>query len=137
MPVEHRLKFARDCLGLTLKQVEEATGIGPSSLSEYESGKRAPRVSQLQTLANLYRRSISFFLAEGEIPREILLWRQRPADASAAEIQSQFLRLCEQYHNLEVWCEDRQPCRMPKVEGTASTFGYRDAECLARQVRSA
>lgn len=123
---------------MTLKQVEEATGIGPSSLSEYESGKRAPRVSQLQALANLYRRSISFFLAEGEIPREILLWRQRPTDAStAADIEGQFLQLCEQYHSLEVWCADRQPCSLPKVEVGATTFSYRDAERLAKQVRSA
>lgn len=137
MPVDERLKFARESLGLTLKQVEAATGIGPSSLSEYESGKRAPRVSQLKTLADFYRRSIAFFLTEGEIPREILLWRQRPADAAAAEIQGRFLGLCEQYHNLEVWCADRQPCRLPKAEGNAHSFRYRDAERLARQVRQA
>jgi Zn-dependent peptidase ImmA (M78 family) len=118
-----------------LGQVEERTGIGESSLSEYENGKREPRLSQLQALAEAYRRSIAFFLVEGDIPREIVLWRKQPDPAVAADIETQFLKLCEQYHNLEVWCADRRPCVLPAAQGDASSFGYREAEELAYRVQ--
>lgn len=137
MPVNSRLRYARENLGLTLRQVEEATGIGLSSLSEYESGKRDPRLSQLKSLADLYQRSIEFFLSDEPLPREVVLWRDKPEDGNAAIIQAQFLRLCEQYHNLEVWCEDRRPCRLPQAEGSAATYSYADAEGLAQEVRRA
>jgi len=137
MSVDKRLRYAREKLGLSLRQVQERTGIGQSSLSEYESGKRAPRLSQLQALARLYRRSISFFLGEGDILREAMLWRQRPDAESASEIQATFRRLCEQYHNLEVWCDEHRRCLLPQAEGNAASFRYSDAECLAKQVRSA
>ena len=136
MSVDQRLRHAREKVGLSLRQVAERTGIGQSSLCEYESGKRAPRLSQLQALASLYRRSMSFFLAEGDIPREIVLWRQKPDGESAPEIQATFLRLCEQFHNLEVWCDDHRPCLLPRAEGDPATYRYPGAERLAKQVRS-
>jgi len=136
MSINERLRYGRERANLTLKQVEERTGIGQSSLSEYEGGKRDPRLSQLQALADLYRRSVSFFLGEGDIPREVVLWRKEPPPDSAADIQAQFLRLCEQYHNLEVWCGERLPCLLPRAEGEPAGYGYSDAERLAYRVRS-
>lgn len=135
MPIGERLKYARDRAGLTLRQVVERTGIGESSLSEYENGKREPRLSQLKALADAYRRSIAFFLGEGGVPREIVLWRKQPDAGTAADIESEFLKLSEQYHNLEVWCADRRPCLLPSVQGAPSSFGYRDAERLAYRVQ--
>jgi XRE family transcriptional regulator, fatty acid utilization regulator len=121
---------------LTLRDVEAKTGIGQSSLSEYESGKRVPRLSQLQSLAEVYRRSLGFLLGEGEIPRELVLWRQQPEGPAASEIQATFLRLAEQYHNLEVWCEDCRTCVLPSAGGKAEAYRYADAEGLAKRVRS-
>jgi len=135
MPIGTRLKYARESARLTIKQVAERTGIGQSSISEYETEKRTPRVSQLQSLAHLYRRSMSFFLEEGEIPAETVLWRQKPDDEAAADIQADFLRLCRQYHNLEVWCNEHKPCDLPFVDGQSDRFGYPDAEKLAKRVR--
>ncbi|MEK6677653.1 MAG: XRE family transcriptional regulator [Planctomycetota bacterium] len=136
MTLSERLKHARRKAGITLREIEERTGIGQSSLSEYEAGKRAPRLVQLQALAEVYRRSISFFLAEGEPAPEVVLWRKRPDDAVAADIEGKFLRLCEQYHNLEVWCVERRPCELPVVSGISADFNYREAEKLAYEVRA-
>jgi Zn-dependent peptidase ImmA (M78 family)/transcriptional regulator with XRE-family HTH domain len=136
MTLSERLKYARGRTGLTLKQVVERTGIGESSLSEFENGKRQPRLHQLQCLADAYRRSIAFLLGEGEIPREVVLWRERPDPATSSEIEAEFLKLCQQYHNLEVWCAERRPCALPEASGHPESFEYRDAERLAYQVRS-
>ncbi len=137
MPINERLRLARERVGLTLKQVEAETGIGQSSLSEYETGKRSPRLVQLQALADLYRRSLGYFFEERDRPAETVLWREKPQDDQAATVQADFLRLCERYRNLETWCDDHRPCLLPKAEGQAPTYGYRDAERLAKQVRSA
>lgn len=131
-----RLKYARDRSGLTLAEVAERTGVGQSSLSEFENGKREPRMAQLQALARAYRRSVGFFLDEGPIPVETVLWRQRPQSPAAEEIEATFLRLCQQYHNLETWCEDRKLCRLPLAESGPQGFGYPQAESLAHSVRT-
>lgn len=132
-----RLKYARARSGLTLSQVRERTKIGESSVSEFENGIREPSLSQLQILAETYRRSVAFFLAEGPIPQEVVLWRQRP-EVGAENIESRFLRLCEQYHNLEVWTGEPLPVRLPGSEGgrSADRFTYADAEALAKKVRN-
>ena len=135
MPVPERLKYARLRAGLSGTQVRERTGIGESSLSEFENGKREPSLSQLQKLADLYRRSVSFFILEGPIVADpVVLWRMRPEE-NAEEIEVRFLRLCEQYHNLEVWCDERASVSLPQAKGEPGRFGYGDAEELAKQVR--
>lgn len=133
MGLADRLKYARECANLTGQQVQERTDIGASSLSEFENGKREPKLSQLQALAALYRRSISFLLAEGPIPREVVLWREKPDNA--ADIEASFLRLCEQYRNLEVWCGEPVDGFLPRVSIRAEDFGYPQAADLARRVR--
>ena len=135
MPLHDRLRYARERAALSGAQVRDRIGVGESSLSEFEHGKREPSLSQLQKLADLYRRSVSFFFAEGPVAAEpAILWRMRPQD-NAEEIEVRFLRLCEQYHNLEMWCDERAPVSLPPAKGDATKFGYSDAEELAKQVR--
>jgi len=134
MSIGDRLQYARQRAALTGPQVSESTGIGTSSLSDFENDKRSPSVSQLQKLAEVYRRSVGFFLEEGPPPREVILWRKRP-DEEAPSVEMQFLKLCEQYHRLEMWCgEVIAPC-LPKGSGNAACYTYVDAEALAKQVR--
>lgn len=135
MGIPERLRYARQRSGLTLRQVVTRTEIGESSLSEFENGRREPRLGQLQTLAGAYRRQIGFFLGEGEIPCEIVLWREKPDPAVAGDIETEFLKLCQQYHNLEVWTADRSTCDLPKATGSPDNFGYPEAEKLAYQVQ--
>lgn len=135
MPIHDRLKFARQRAGLSGPQVKDRSGIGESSLSEFENGKREPSLSQLQKLAEVYRRSVTFFLADGPPPPEpAVLWRMRPAQ-DAEMIEVRFLRLCEQYHNLEMWCDERAPIRLPSATGEPARYGYPQAEELAKRVR--
>ena len=130
-----RLHYARERMNLPLREVQKAIGIGQSSLSEFENGKREPSLSQLQKLAKYYGRSLSFFLEEGPIPREAVLWRERPADSSE-KIESEFLRLSEQYRNLEVWCNEVVTPSLPTATGSRETFGFVEADRLARNVHS-
>ncbi len=135
MSIAERLKYARERAALTLSQVQERTGIGRSSVSEFERGRREPKLSQLQALADAYRRPLSFFLEEGPIPRELVLWRKEP-DEGSREREVEFLQLCEQYHNLEMWCDERTLSSLPEPTGGTSQFDYADAERLALAVRS-
>ncbi len=134
MRIDERLKYARERAKLTGSQVKDRTGIGESSISDFENAKREPSLSQLQALAKAYRRSISFFLTDRPIPEETVLWREKPA-VGWEEVEAHFLRLCEQYHNLETWVDDELSVRLPLEEGTPERFSYADAEALAKRVR--
>ncbi len=131
--ISEKLKYARNRAGLTGPQVKERTGIGESSLSEFENGRREPSLSQLQTLALAYRRSLAFFLSEEPISPEVVLWRQKP-EQGAEDMETRFLRLCEQYHNLEVWLEEKNQASLPSVTDRTS-LSYGDAASLAKTVR--
>lgn len=132
-----RLRFAREKRGLTLNEVAEVADIGVSSLSDFENDKRQPKLSQLQALAKLYGRSEAFFLQEGAVPAEQVLWRQRPVNDVAVAFEAQFVRLCEQYHNLELWCGERVGADLPVSTTPAASFTYATAEELAHRVRKA
>lgn len=131
-----RLKYARQSMKLTLADVKKRTGIGTSTLSEFETGKREPRLPQLKELADLYHRSTSFFLEEGPLAGEMVLWRQRPTSPDAESVQADLLRLAEQYHSLERWCDDFEELDIPVVPDTRERFGYPRAEKLAHDFRT-
>ncbi len=135
MDLAERLKYARKQMGMSMPEVKDAIGIGASSLSEFENGKREPTLSKLQALANLYHRSVSFFLEDAPVQTELVLWRERPTDSSARRIENQFRKLCEQYRNLEVWCDEVISPDLPRAEGDRKTFGYSRAQKLANDVR--
>ena len=134
MGVANRLKYAREQAAITLSQAKNYTKIGESSLSEFENDKREPSLSQLQSLAALYRRSVAFFLTEGEILQETVLWREKPI-VGCEDTEGMFLRLCEQYHNLEVWTNEELPACLPVASGSPESFSYMQAETLAKRVR--
>jgi Zn-dependent peptidase ImmA (M78 family) len=114
----------------------ERTGIGESSLSEFENGKREPRLGQLQKLADLYQRPLSFLLGEGGIPVETVLWRERPNDETAGRVERELLSLAGQYHNLEAWCGETRRFELPRVSESSTAFSYADAARLAYRVHS-
>lgn len=136
MGLADRLRFARQSSNLTLGQVEERTSIGASTLSEFENEKREPRLLQLKQLAEVYRRSTAFFLDDGPLPTEIVLWRSRPTSPHVEELQGKLLQLAEQYHQLEKWCDDFEELDLPSVTTDTSRFGYHDAEKLANNFRN-
>ncbi|MEA1951813.1 MAG: helix-turn-helix transcriptional regulator, partial [Planctomycetota bacterium] len=131
-----RLKYARNAIGLTLQGVGELVDVGQSSLSDFENGNREPKFSTLKRLADAYRRPLSFFLEKGPIKPDVVLWREKPDAAVANEIQARLEMLAQQYHNLEVWCDEHEPCELPFAsEPMASGFRYPHAAKLASQFR--
>ena len=134
MQLHERLRYARTRAKLNGTQVASRTGIGKSSLSEFETGKREPSLSQLHALAKAYRRSVPFFLSADPIPTEVVLWREEPSGGSS-DVEARFLRLCEQYHNLEVWADEQVGGCLPEVVCDAEAFSYADARKLAKDVR--
>jgi transcriptional regulator with XRE-family HTH domain len=50
MDIGQRLKIARESIGYTLEKASQESGIGQSSLSEFENNKREPKFSHLSKL---------------------------------------------------------------------------------------
>lgn len=136
MQVGERLRIARNAIGYTLEKTATETGIGQSSLSEFENGKREPKFSQLSRLAELYRRSVEFFLSDEPLIEDMMLWRDAPpATDQMKETESEFRQLCEQYRNLEMILDEVRQAKLPvpKIR-KAEDFDYDHAELFAKQV---
>jgi Zn-dependent peptidase ImmA (M78 family)/DNA-binding XRE family transcriptional regulator len=132
--LSERLKLARNRAGLTLDQASERTGIGVSSISEYENGKREPKIHQLAELAKAYHRPFSFFLEEGQVEEESVLWRAKP-ETGHKEIETRFIELCRRYNHLEILLDDRIETELPVETGDPENYSYTRAEALAKEVR--
>lgn len=136
MDIGRRLKIAREAIGYTLEKVEQESGIGASSLSEFENEKREPKFSQLSRLAEVYKKSIEFFLTDETIIENIMLWRDPPREDEKKRIESDFAQLCEQYHNLELCTGERRTVRLPQPDVTnPEDFNFPQAESFARKVQ--
>jgi len=133
--IGERLKSARQDRGWTLEALAGHTGIPISSLSEFETGRREPRLSHLEALAKAYGTSVSWFFETESTAGDVVLWRERPSDDTAAEVEGRFLRLCRWYRNLEEWCDERTSCSLPEESVNATTFSWADVENLAINVR--
>ena len=77
-PLAERLKIARRAIGYSLQQVSLESGIGESSISEFENSKREPKFSQLSKLAQVYKKTIEFFLTDEPLIENLMLWRDEP-----------------------------------------------------------
>jgi Zn-dependent peptidase ImmA (M78 family)/transcriptional regulator with XRE-family HTH domain len=132
MQIGERLRIARKAIGYTLEKVAEGTGIGQSSLCEFENGKREPRFSQLSRLAEFYRRSVDFFLSDNAVVEEVMLWRDPPPqDEQIKGTEAEFRRLCEQSHRLELlWGEPKDP-GFAQAKGAPEGFTFKESTRLA------
>lgn len=133
MDISSRLKGARTYCGLTLAEVSGRTGIDDSSLSAYENGRTTPRLGQLEQLANVYRVAISYFFDEGAEIEQGVLWRNKPENEK--EVQAEFLQLCRQYRQLELWAEEDDSACLPNLDDFGEKFGYEEAKQLAKWTR--
>jgi Zn-dependent peptidase ImmA (M78 family) len=134
--LSERLKQVRLGLKLTLEAVSERAGLGVSTLSDFENGHREPRLGQLRQLAGAYHRPVSDFLDESAPAADLVLWRERPPSPAAEEIEARLIELADQYHTLEILCEEPSAIGLPRIEADAATFGYPEAARLARRVRN-
>lgn len=130
-----RLKFAREVAGLRQSEVAQALNLSPSGVSNFEDETREPKASQLAVLARLYHRTVEFFLQDGPLVGDFVLWRCRPTDEDKAfDIQRRFFELCEDYRDLEELTGETHSETLPADETPRAEFGYNQAETLAAKV---
>ena len=133
MSLSDRIKEAREGLKLSQSAVSAQVGIGVSSLSEFENGKREPSLSQLTSLARACKQPLTFFLEEETPERDTVLWRERPVE-NAEAIERDFLEQCRRYSNLERWCRDVISPELPDISRSQGGFSYQRAAEVARKV---
>jgi len=133
-----KLKIARKSIGYTLEKASQESGIGKSSLSNFENNEREPRFSQLSKLAEVYRRAVEFFLTDELPPKELMLWRAAPNnEEEIKKTEAKFRQLCEQYHNLEVLTGEVRKVRLPEPDvDKPEEFTFWQAESFARKVQN-
>jgi len=135
MTLSNQLKKARESAGFTLRAISEKTGIDDSCISSYENGNTEPKFAQLTKLAEVYRLPISFFFEESAAEPQLVLWRNKPE--KEAEIRAEFLELCRQYRQLEIWAGEDTSSRLPELDTFGDRFNYPEVALLANQVRQA
>lgn len=137
MNIGKRLEKARKAIGFTQRQVSQLSGISPPSLSDYENNNREPKFSQLAKLADIYKKSVEFFLSDEEIQEPIMLFREEPeTDEEKKKIKAEFEQLCEQYHKLELLFNEKPKYKLPEYELKDKEFDFGDANDLAESFQS-
>jgi Zn-dependent peptidase ImmA (M78 family)/transcriptional regulator with XRE-family HTH domain len=137
MNIGVKLEFARKAIGYTQKKVSELTGIGDTSISAFENNERDPKFSQLSKLAEIYKRSIDFFLTDKPIVENVMLWRRNPDTKEKKDTEAEFRQLCQQYRRLEVIMNEVKETELPYAKGKAEDFGFAQADHLSEKVRNA
>ena len=136
MQIGQRLKMAREAIGFTLEKAANESGIGISSLSEFENDKREPKFSYLSKLAEVYCRTVEFFLTDEPIIEDVMLWRDQPGGQEGKRTEARFRRLCEQYRRLEVLTDEVRECKLPKPDiRKPEDFAFRQAELFAKEAK--
>lgn len=133
MEIHKILQTVRRNLGLTQMQVFERSGIDDSTLSAIEKGQREPKLAHLSKLSEVYHTPLSVLLGETAMPSQLVMWRDKPVNAQ--EIEAEFIELCGQYHQLEVWTSHVANHDLPKLDTNTDNFGYPEAIELAEATR--
>lgn len=138
MDIGERLSKAREAIGYTQKKVFELTGISTPCLSDYENNKREPRFSDLSRLAEVYKRSIEFFLADKLPDEPIMLWRDGPSNIEETkETEAEFRRFCQQYRKLELCTGETRKAVFPQPDvANPDQFSWPQAESFARKIHN-
>ena len=136
MDIGRRLRIAREAIGYTQAKAEQESGIGKSSISDFEKSKREPKFSQLSKLAEVYRKTIDFFLIDKLPAENLMLWREVPStDEEIKKTEAEFQQLCEQYRNLEAVMDEIKDTEMPELPIKAEEFTYKHAKRLAEKTK--
>ena len=137
MNIGRRLKIAREAIGYTQTKAAEESGIGESSISEFENSKREPKFSQLSRLAEVYKKKIEFFFVDKPIIEKVMLWRDKPnAEEEKKKTEEEFYQLCQQYRDLEILVDEvKQPKLLVPDITEPEKFDYDQAELFAKEVQ--
>jgi Zn-dependent peptidase ImmA (M78 family)/DNA-binding XRE family transcriptional regulator len=136
--IGNKLKKLRNLFGYTLENVYKESGIVKSSISDFEKGKREPSLSQLDSLANLYHKPVSFFfLDEEDFTHPKMLWREKPSkESDRINFEEKFYKLCKQYLNLETWSKNIKKDSFKQLKAITKQFpqNYEQVEVMASEV---
>ncbi len=95
-----KLRREREALGLTQETLSRAVGLSSEFISLLELGKRMPSVDSLTSLANYFKKDVSYFLKEKEEAFN-MLFSGEGIDKKASAALKKFKQHCEEYLNLE------------------------------------
>lgn len=95
-----RLRRERESMGITQEALSKAVGLSSEFISLLELGKRMPSLESITTLAEFFKKDVSFFLKEKEEAFNVLLQDER-VDKKARIRLKNFKRYCEEYLHLE------------------------------------
>ena len=133
-----KIQLARIRAGLTQKQVSISCGIDDSSLSSFENGRSEPRLSQLELLAGVYRIPLSFFFDESSPETQVVMWRNKPEEGgliNQKEVELEFLQLCQQYLQLEIWINELSGKDFPILDNYEDNLNYTNVREMASKAR--
>jgi len=136
MDIGRKLESARKAIGYTQEKAALESGIGKSSICEFEKSKREPKFSQLAKLAEVYRKTVDFFLSDESPVENLMLWRDAPSiEEEIKQTEAEFRQLCEQYNMLEILTGEARKAKLPESGVTkAEEFAFEQAESFARKV---
>jgi transcriptional regulator with XRE-family HTH domain len=88
-----RLRMARKDAGMTLKELEAASGFSATHISEIERGKTSPTIGALLRIARALRRDTSFFLEEEQLAEVAVVRRgeRQPLPEEVAMVRGEYL----------------------------------------------
>jgi len=136
MGLPELLKHARTKIAdLTQEVAAQRTGLDDSAISAFETGRREPRLGQLEKLAEVYHLPLSYFFGQTPPPSQAVLWRNKPENDT--DIRGRFLELCRQYRNLEIWTGKMCSKQLPALDLGEGRFHYPQVEKLAHDARHA
>lgn len=133
------LTWARQSSGLSVEQIARKAGSSEKTVNEWEAGKKAPTIGQLQKLADIYRRPLAvFYLPEpplGFAPMRD--FRRMPGEGmrSFSPELSLEMRFAQERRNLAIELAAEADEKLPHFPLRASTD--EDAETVGKRVREA
>ncbi len=128
-----RLAHARTEAGLTLRAAAKELGFDSyQTLSKIEKGERPVRATELVSIAQLYQRSVGYFLAsEAPVARPAVLWRGRADSPTRLKVEHRFLQYCEDYARLEELAGHSAPRFPLKWPERVESFGQAERAAQA------
>jgi len=132
--VAERLKLAREELGLNQQKAAQALGFKHyQTLSDIENGKRTVKVAELARFAEVYGRSLDFFLAVSRpMEQPVVRWRNGGDSLAAKKAERRFLQYCEDYVRLEELSGHKSGTIPPVDVQSVATF--EEVEKLAERI---
>jgi Zn-dependent peptidase ImmA (M78 family)/transcriptional regulator with XRE-family HTH domain len=132
--VAARLRRAREEAGMTLTEATRKMGFeNHQVLLNIEKGERAVKALELVHFAQLYTRTLDFFLSAAEpAPRPTVAWRERGDEAQVKQAEHRFLSYCEDYARLETLAEG-EPTQF-RLESGGKVNSFDDAVALGEDL---